>query len=84
MASKLSCFFKKVDDGQSPPKNTVSVSVLFSLSNLKMGLKGCPDMSVRITTLCYVISQDSADLTPRFGDAGLRLAAQDLNQSDPV
>jgi hypothetical protein len=29
---------------------------------LKMVLTGCPKISVRITTICYIISQNSADL----------------------
>jgi len=78
LASEMLCFFKKVYDGQIPQK-ILSVNirrVLVSHFFLKMGPKGCPKTSVRIITLCGVLSQETADLTRRFGDAGLGLTLQ--------
>jgi len=47
----MSCFFKILDDGQSPRKNChltlVMLCSLFWIScHLKTGPKGCPEMSV--------------------------------------
>jgi hypothetical protein len=52
--SEMSCFFKKLDDGQSPPlkkKNCwltsfMLCSVFWISSSLKMGMIGHPEMSV--------------------------------------
>jgi hypothetical protein len=62
---KMMCFFKKLDDGQSPQKRwfqliSVKISSFFWISlPLKMGPTGCPAMSARNyhSTLCNILEE---------------------------
>jgi hypothetical protein len=63
-ASEMSCFFKKLDDGQSPRKNCQLISVmlcsLFWIScSLKVGPTGCLETSVsNYHSMLYDIAQE--------------------------